>query len=232
MNARITPPLALLLVALTASCALDAPEERDATPHERDSDGATVNVAGEGRRARATAIRDIAAAEGLTNGVLLAGIAQVESALSHCWSEAKWACQGPYSASCGGPVIAGAADGPCNARQGGLGMFQFDGGDYDQTLARDGDAILTLDGNIVHAVDFVVGITLRERPELRTREGALAWMNGIAVQPEDPDFARWNALLACRYNGACGSARQTAKYRDATLAVQDELGEAFWAMHP
>lgn len=232
MNARLARTLAALLLPLAASCALDGPSEPFDGDQDDDGAGSSLDLTGTTRRARAAAIRDVAAAAGLTNGVLLGGIAQVESALVHCWSEAKWACQGPHSASCNGPVIAGAADGPCEARQGGLGMFQFDGGDHDQTLARDGACILELDGNIAHAVDFVVGITLRELPELRTREAALAWMNAIPVRADDPTFARWTALLACRYNGACGSARQTAKYRDATLAVRDEFGEAFWAAHP
>jgi hypothetical protein len=186
--------------------------------------------AGPPRRGRSAAIRDVAASQGLHNAVVLAGIAQVESGLAHCWSEATWACQGPMSAFCGGPVIAGAADGPCAARQGGLGMFQFDGGTYEQTLARDGEAILELDGSIAHAVDFVIAIAIRHVPGVATRDDALAWINGIAIDPGDPRFAAWNDLLACRYNGACGSAAQAAKYRDATLAAYDELGAEFWAV--
>ena len=89
------------------------------------------------RRTRSEAIRDAAASRGMTTGVLLAGIAQVETGLSHCWSEATWACQGPNSPSCGGgPVIAGAADGPCSLQEGGLGMFQFDGGTFDLETRR------------------------------------------------------------------------------------------------
>ena len=224
--------LAALLALLAASCALEGADDPGDVRWRRDAGAGSLDLTAAPRLARATAIRDVAAAQGLHNGVLLAGIAQVESTLAHCWSEAKWACQGPYSQSCGGPVIAGAADGPCEARQGGLGMFQFDGGDYDQTLARDGASILELDGNIAHAVDFVVGITRRELPELRTREEALAWIDAIPVRADDPAFTRWTALLACRYNGACGSARQIAKYRDATLALRDEFGDAFWAMRP
>src|SRR4051812_3252844 len=76
---------------------------------------------------RYAAIRDAAAARGIGNAYLLAGIANDETGLAMCWSEAQWACQGPSSPDCGGgPVIAGAADGPCSAQQGGLGMFQFD----------------------------------------------------------------------------------------------------------
>ncbi|MCA9614322.1 MAG: hypothetical protein KC586_16315, partial [Myxococcales bacterium] len=79
------------------------------------------------RRVRAGEIRDAAAANGITQGWLLAGIADAETRMSHCWSELTWACQGPNSSDCGGgPVVAGAGDGPCSLRQGGLGMFQFD----------------------------------------------------------------------------------------------------------
>ena len=46
------------------------------------------------RKARATLIRDTAAAAGMTNAALLAGIGEVETNFAHCWSEATWACQG------------------------------------------------------------------------------------------------------------------------------------------
>jgi MYXO-CTERM domain-containing protein len=198
-----------------------------------DDDGAidtsVQGLTGAARRPRLQRIRDVAAAEGLTNGALLAGIAQVETGLSHCWSEATWACRGPNSTSCGGgPVIAGASDGPCSAQQGGLGMFQFDGGTFSQTLARDGRDILTLDGNIRHAVDFVVAIVIREVASVSTRAQALAWMNGITIARGNARLDQWVAILACRYNGACGSAAQAGRYRDATLLVYGEVGAAFW----
>ena len=88
------------------------------------------------RRERYGLIRDSAAEMGLYNAALMAGIATSETALAHCQSEATYACMGPASPSCGGgPIIAGAADGPCADMQGGLGMFQFDAGTYAQTLA-------------------------------------------------------------------------------------------------
>ena len=225
MISRTAVSLSFVAATLVASaCAPD--EALDALERERD-DSKQLDVTGTSRRARAAAIRDVAASRGLSNGVLLAGIAQVESSLTHCWSEAKWACQGPYSESCGGPVIAGAADGPCEAKQGGLGMFQFDGGDYTQTLARDGEDILELGGNIAHAVDFVVAMTQRGVPGVATPAAALRWLNAVPVSAAEPVFARWTELLACRYNGRC-SARQSAKYADATLALQAELGASFW----
>ncbi|MDB4932380.1 MAG: Tryptophan synthase alpha chain, partial [Myxococcaceae bacterium] len=208
------------LVAFTACAPIDDDGNLDT-----DIQGLT----GAARRPRLQRIRDVSAAAGLTNGVLLAGIAQVETGLSHCWSEATWACRGPNSTSCGnGPVIAGASDGPCSAQQGGLGMFQFDGGNFTQTLARDGRDILTLDGNIRHAVDFIVNIVNQEVAGVDNRAEALAWLNGMSVVRGNARFNQWVAILACRYNGACGSASQAGRYRDATLSVQGEVGAAFW----
>jgi hypothetical protein len=197
---------------------------------EGDELSETQGLSGAARRPRSAAIRDVAASRGLTNGVLLAGIGQVETGLSHCWSEATWACQGPSSSFCGGPVIAGASDGPCSSQQGGLGMFQFDGGTYQQTLARDGQAILQLDGNISHAVDFVAGIVVQEVAGVNTRAEAIAWMNSIPIAGNNARFQQWTAILACRYNGRCGSATQAAKYGDATLAAFTEFGTGFWTV--
>src|ERR671924_76592 len=65
------------------------------------------------RHERYRLIRDSAAEMGLYNAALMAGIAISETALAHCQSEATYACMGPASPSCnGGPIIAGAADGP------------------------------------------------------------------------------------------------------------------------
>src|SRR5688572_23649100 len=126
-----------------------------------ESDGPQVKsvelgLTAEQRLARVTAIRDVTGGLGMLNAPLLAGIAESETNMAHCWSEATWACQGPNSPSCGGgPVIAGAADGPCSDQQGGLGMFQFDAGTYAQTIARDGEDVLLLEGNIAQGLEFV-----------------------------------------------------------------------------
>ncbi len=213
--------IALVALVTFAACApIDEDGNVDTSFHE---------LSGAARRPRLQRIRDVAAAEGFTNGALLGGIAQVETGLSHCWSEATWACRGPNSSSCNnGPVIAGSADGPCSAQQGGLGMFQFDGGTYAQTLARDGRDILTLDGNIRRAVEFVINIVRQEVSGVSTRAQALAWMNGITIARGNARFDQWVAILACRYNGACGSTAQAGRYRDATLSVYSEVGAAFW----
>lgn len=221
----IRPSLVALLglLAMPAACA-----EVDAPTSEPEIGTEVQGLSGAARRPRSEAIRDSAATMGLTNGALLAGIAQVETGLSHCWSEATWACQGPTSNSCGGPVIAGSADGPCSAQQGGLGMFQFDGGTYAQTIARDGAEVLELDGNIRHAVEFVTARVSEEVAGVDTTQQALDWLNGITVEAGNARFEEWIEIVSCRYNGCCGCSTQEGKYRTATLDALGEFEPGFW----
>jgi hypothetical protein len=182
---------------------------------------------------RVTAIRDVAAGEGLTNAALLAGVAKSETSLAHCWSEATWACKGPTSPSCGGgAVIAGSGDGACSLQQGGLGMFQFDGGTYAQTLARDGDEILLLEGNIAHGVEFVGEIVDQSVGGLDGTADAIAWMNDIDMVAGDAELEQWAATMACRYNGCCSSSSLCSSrrrgYRDNALAMYSKYGASFW----
>ncbi len=191
------------------------------------------------RRERLTQIRDAAAARGLTNGVLLAGIAHNETGLAHCWSEATWACMGPTSTDCGGPVIAGAGDGPCADRQGGLGMFQFDAGTYDMTLAREGDRILSIAGNVEAAIDFTVAMVIRSVyiDGVDTREQALAWMNGVVVR--GARHMEWIQTVTHYYNGCTPTGcsvydERFMRYWSGLETVWDEMGAEFWtgAMPP
>ncbi len=221
MRSWILLSCVVFLAACTAEQGAPAPDDGIGSTVQGLSDPAA-------RRTRAEHIRDAAADKGLTNGALLAGIAQVETGLSHCWSEATWACQGPYSGSCGGPVIAGAADGPCSSQQGGLGMFQFDGGTYSQTLARDGQEILDLDGNIRHAVNFVAERVRQDISGVSSTADAINWLNSVPVQAGNAKFEQWISLVSCRYNGCCGCSSQEAKYRNATLDLDGEFGAGFW----
>src|SRR5688572_15080330 len=157
----------------------------------------------EERRARSAQIRDAAAEAGLDNALLLGGIASAETGMAHCWSEATWACQGPNSVDCGGgPVIAGAADGPCSAQQGGLGIFQFDAGTYAQTLNREGDRILTVAGNVQAGIDFVASMVTRSVyiDGVGTRDEAVAWMNQVRAYNEL--WTPWIQTVTHYYN-AC-----------------------------
>ena len=219
--------LALLLAGCQAPGGAPAPEVKSST-HALDA---------ETRLARVTAIRDVSAGMGVFNGPLLAGIAQSETGMAHCWSEATWACQGPGSPSCdGGPVIAGAADGPCSARQGGLGMFQFDAGTYDETLARDGEEILLLEGNIAKGVDFVLTRVTEEIPGAGEWQAAIEWMNAIPMEAGAPLMEAWASMIVCRYNGCCSDSstciERRAAYRDNALDVYREYGPEFWAAQP
>src|SRR5690242_14750978 len=56
-------------------------------------------------------IKNVAATHGVTNSVLFAGVPNHETGLVQCWKDATWACKGPQSDYCGGPVIAGSGDG-------------------------------------------------------------------------------------------------------------------------
>jgi hypothetical protein len=220
---RISVPLLLLLSACTAQLG------------DLDSDCDEVecrqSIVQNNRRAEYAAnIRDTAAGQGMTNGVLLAGIGEVETNLTHCWSEATWACQGPASPTCGGgPVIAGASDGPCSAQQGGLGMFQFDSGTYQQTLARYGEDVVSLEGNVSEVVPFLVTRAIESVPGIGSEQQALDWMNSIPIVDGDPDFEEWLAFISWRYNGCRGCTFQANKYRAGTHRLQREMGAAFWS---
>ncbi|HEY1551628.1 MAG TPA: hypothetical protein VGG28_27565 [Kofleriaceae bacterium] len=190
-------------------------------------------VSVETKHERFALIRDVAARMGVYNASLIAGIAMSETNLAHCQTEAPYACPGPPSPSCNnGPVIAGAADGPCSAMQGGLGMFQFDAGTYADTLAQYGPSVLTLDGNAAQAVAFVLDKITSDVPGVQDWLGAAAWLNSVPLAKGQPAMEQWADLLACRYNGCCthSSTCQTraASYRDNALAAYNEMGPAFW----
>jgi MYXO-CTERM domain-containing protein len=181
------------------------------------------------RKERAAIIRDTAAAAGMTNAALLAGIGEVETNFAHCWSEATWACQGPASSSCGGgPVIAGSADGPCSYQQGGLGMFQFDSGTYSQTLSTYGPTIVTMQGNVDAVIPFLVTRAIQSVDGVNNAAEALAWMNSIKIQDGDPQYEDWLYFVSWRYNGCMGCTTQQNKYRAGTNKLRDEFGADFW----
>ena len=193
------------------------------------------------RRARAAQIRDAAFAEGITEGWLLAGVASAETLLSHCASEySGQKCYGPSSSDCGGgPVLAGYWDGPCSIEQGGLGMFQFDAGTYAQTLAREGNRILSVAGNVQAAIDFVVSRMIFRSGNngipasgITTPAQAIDWMNG--VRPDNARFTKWVEFITKYYNGCVSCSDYNvrfARYRDHALNIYNEMGAPFWAVN-
>ncbi|MBA3397175.1 MAG: hypothetical protein H0T89_31390 [Deltaproteobacteria bacterium] len=225
----------LVWIAVTASLAVAVPARAEAieTPGlDRIGvriDPGPVFLTSAQRRSRAELIRDTAAAAGMTNAALLAGIGEVETNFAHCWSEATWACKGPNSSSCGnGPVIAGASDGACSLQQGGLGMFQFDSGTFSQTIATYGPDIVTLQGNVNAVIPFLLTRAVESVEGVNTRAEALAWMNSIRIADGDAKYEAWLYFVAWRYNGCKGCTTQINKYRNGTNKLRDEFGPEFW----
>jgi hypothetical protein len=231
---RLRALLATLFIAslsLTTGCTNDLDADHELA---EDIDRTASALTRAERRTRAAAIRDASAAVGLRGGFLLAGIADAETQMSHCWSELTWACRGPNSVDCGGgPTVAGAGDGPCSLRQGGIGMFQFDAGTFDDTLRREGNRILTVAGNTQAAVDFVVRMVIDSVyiSGVSNRAEAIAWMNGVRV--DNDRFRPWIQTVTHYYNGCLPSyscyAQRYAHYRDNAVGVWNEMGGAsFW----
>jgi len=232
---NVTSLFAISLIALLATACGDASLEVEGDDVELTE--IEANLTSSQRRERSQIILRSAAEEGLTNGFLLAGIANAETGMAHCWSEATWACKGPASSSCGGgPVIAGSGDGPCSRKQGGLGYFQFDGGTHNQTLARDGHGILTVEGNTKKAVEFTVDMVIRSRyiSGVSNRAQALAWMN--EVRPNGNNWNTWIKTVTHYYNGCVPgrcrvySARITS-YSTKAVRIYNEFGHDFWYAH-
>ena len=185
---------------------------------------------------RYSAIKTAARTRGMRNAYLVAGIANARTGLAQCWSEATWACQGPASADCNnGPVIANLAAGPCSAQQGGLGMFQFDSGTYSQTVSHYGNDVLTVEGQVSHALDDVLGMIKLSAytSNTDTDQKASAWVNSF-----DPTNAtlrdQWISTVVRYYDGCQpGSSCWTMRYQsysDAYAAALSEPGGApFWA---
>lgn len=193
-------------------------------------------ISAEQRLARFDQIKAAAAARGIaTTAFLLAGIAQAETGLAHCWSEATWACKGPNSVDCdNGPVIAGSGDGPCNIEQGGLGMFQFDAGTYASTLKKYGEDVLTVAGNVSHAIDYVLTMVRVSShiPGVENEEQALAWLNNFDFNDAN-QRDQWIATVTHYYNGCKPTAgcwnQRYGLYNGALNKVVAETGLDYWA---
>ena len=225
------------LCALSVSCffsqAVQNRYREDSAPTDESLPVEQKSLTQDGRRKRLEVIRDVSRESGLANAAMLAGVASAETGLAHCWSEARWSCQGPWSADCNGPVIAGAGDGPCSWQEGGLGMFQFDGGTFDQTLLRDGRGVLTLRGNVTKAVDFVANMLMSSRyVSVSSRAAALNWLSG--VRPGTARFEAWIKTVTHHYNGCepgyCSIFwDRYDHYAYHAKLVYDEVSAGFWS---
>lgn len=182
-------------------------------------------------------IREAARSQGIANtGYLFAAIAYSETGVAHCWSEATWACPGPNSPDCGGgPVIAGKYDGECWEEKGGLGMFQFDAGYFSDTLRKYGDEVLVMDGQLKHAVAFVVNMVKISvyTTDAETDAKALAWINRF-----DPDNAtlrdQWIKTVTRYYNGcqpnwSCWNERIPHYSKGLREVLAETSGTSYWS---
>lgn len=182
-------------------------------------------------------IRTLARLRGLPNhGYLLGGIGVTETTFAHCHSEATWACKGPNSPDCGGgPVIAGKSDGDCAIQEGGLGLFQFDAGRYADTIAKYGQEVLTVDGQVAAVVKYVVNMVKDSNyiANITTEQQALAWLNNFDInnaQLRD----QWVKTVVRHFNGcqpqwSCWTPRLRTYNDGLSTAVSDTDGLAFWS---
>ncbi len=229
---RAIAVLSLALFAALAACG-------DGTVDEPRLGEDTSSLTLAERMARYAKIRDASTARGiLGRGYLLAGIAMAETNLQHCWSEATWACKGPNSSDCGGgPVIAGSADGPCSAQQGGLGMFQFDAGTFTDTLNKYGSDVLTVAGNTSHAIDYVINMVKISAytTNAETDAKAKAWINNFDLNNATLRD-QWIKTVTHYYNGCAPSyscwSQRYKHCNDSLSAVMGETGLGFWGASP
>jgi len=229
-NAKSLMTIAVVSLAAAAAPGCSSREEASTAPHSTDA------LSSADRFPRYEKIRDSAHARGIGNAYLLAGIAMHESAgLAMCWSELTWACQGPNSPDCGGgPIMAGAGDGACEDQQGGLGMFQFDAGTYWDTINRYGEDVLTIDGQVAHAIDYVVNMVKVSAytTDAETDDKARAWINRFDIN-NGSLRDQWIKTVLSEYNGcrspdwSCWSPRYQ-QYNDALSQVLDETPAGFW----
>jgi hypothetical protein len=227
---KIRMLLASLLALFTLSCGVE--QEMEIPPSDEvmvRMDAVTDAV----KRQRSDLLKAHAAARNLTNAVLVAGVANHETGMTQCWSEATQHCQGPASADCGGgPVVAGSWDGPCSSRAGGLGMFQFDSGNYDETLASYGTGVLSVSGNAKQGVDTVIAKVRAcpNTPRFNSDAEAIAWLNTARVGTTA--YEDFITAMAWCYNGcspdmACHAQRR-ADYKAGVESLLSLFGESYW----
>lgn len=237
MGARATLCSALAFALLTAACASEVGDDDvgvdDAEVKSCRPPRIERKVDFEKKRALLTAVQRAAADDGVPNAALLiAGIGAHETGLAMCYSEARHHCAGPHSSDCGGPILAGSADGPCSSKQGGLGIFQFDAGNHTQTIAKYGKDILSVAGQL-RAGTAVILEKLRlcpMGPRTETPEATKAWLARVKV--DTPDYETFLDAMARCYNGAgersCRFSQVRASYDAAIHFLLEDGTPAFW----
>jgi hypothetical protein len=113
-------------------------------------------------------------------------------------------------------------------------MFQFDAGTYNDTLNAYGRDVLTVDGQIGHAIDYVVNMVRDSAytTNAETDQKARAWLNNFDL--DDPVLRdQWIKTVLRYYNGcqpewSCWEARYRTYTDGLWLAVNEAGGVSFW----
>lgn len=221
----------VLVVALSHGCIVGDAEDEDLGADE-DGDQVGSLAAIIGKQSVVDTIRSVAAARGITNSMLIAGIANGETGLAHCRADyiqqiCKQSVGTPTSPSCGGgSVLVGNADPSCD--QGGLGLFQIDYGTQKQTIAHYGAKVLALNGNVEIGIEHILNdlrlcsLTPSFGSDATVaRQKAIAWLNNATR-----GSAAYNTFMMCmsrHYNGA-GTQAQANYYRTKTEEVFNKYG--------
>lgn len=234
-----------LVLAMLAGC-VEAPERGHSADladgdgeDESEPDPVLLTLSPAAIEARCDAIKTTAAGRGITNPLVIAGVANHETHLVQCLSEWPIHCAGPYSADCGGPVLAGSGDGPCSAQQGGLGMFQFDAGTYPQTLSAYGDGVLSVAGNIDGGIDVIIHklrVCQHTSALVPSDEAAIDFIN--RARPGTTEYEQYMSTMASCYNGcqphytSCSHEGMRANYKAGVQGLLDQLGDEYWDAPP
>jgi hypothetical protein len=117
-------------------------------------------------------------------------------------------------------------------------MFQFDAGNYADTLRVYGNEVLTLAGQVHLAVDYVVNMVKISQytDNAETDDKALAWLNAFDVN-DSTLRDEWIKTVVRYYNGCppgggCWSARYSSYDDGLTQVLSETNGPAFWLATP
>lgn len=224
--------LAVIALLPVVACAAEAESEEIIETSE-----ATLTRKVMTRNEVVAGIKSAAARRGITNGLLIAGIANHETQLAHCVDDyyVQKCMQDPAiprSRSCGGrSVTVGNFDPGCG--QGGLGVFQIDAGTQQDTVRVHGARVVELAGNTEIAIDHVINDlkACKYLPKLYSDWDAIVWLNG--VKRGTAEYESWFQCVARHYNGCreengCNQARRANEYKVDTEALIRELGADYW----
>lgn len=156
-------------------------------------------------QARSDVIKARAAMLGITNPLVIAGIAYHETRMAQCANEFSGSC-GNVGASSDCPaavggILAGSGDGICASKQGGLGMFQLDAGTYSDTLNKYPN-VGTISGNADAAINFIIdrfGFHCSVTPVFANKAAAIAWIN--SAKPGTAAYDTFMKADVSCYNG-------------------------------